>query len=234
VGPAAGITSHLITIASTAPGAGKSTLMAALADRLRADGSRVLELSEDAVWGERAVGSDPVDYTTAWPVFYDLLHRDQRVFRVSPAEVLEVFLKLRDQVIAERSVWLQDWPWPDLPDKLGWDAAASLALSDDLLAASKLLRPRLLYLRVDATAALQQAARSRGTAWLNRHAGLAVDAPADGAAVATVARRWVTGEATRLEGLRPWQPVGLDASQPAARVLDDAWHVLQGEPSDQG
>src|SRR3954452_2048428 len=122
--------------------------MAALAERLRAEGVTTLEASEDAVWGVWAVGTTPVDYTTAWPEFYDLLHREQRAARVTPEEVLEVFVRLRDRALDEACVWLQDWPWPDLSDKLGWDTETSRAFSEALLAASAALRPRLLYLRL--------------------------------------------------------------------------------------
>ena len=78
---------RLVIITGSAPGAGKSTLMRTLAAGLRGLGDKVLEVSEDAVWGERQLGTLPVDYATAWPEFRALLH--ERPCGGSPTHFLE-------------------------------------------------------------------------------------------------------------------------------------------------
>jgi tRNA uridine 5-carbamoylmethylation protein Kti12 len=63
------VQTRLVIITGSAPGAGKSTLMRTLAAGLRDLGNSVIEVGEDAVWGERQLGTLPVDYATAWPEF---------------------------------------------------------------------------------------------------------------------------------------------------------------------
>ena len=74
-------------IAGTSPGSGKSTLMRGLAERFRECGQPVLEVDEDAVWGRRQLGPEPVDPGTAWPEFSELLHA-RPLGSQTPAEVL--------------------------------------------------------------------------------------------------------------------------------------------------
>jgi hypothetical protein len=83
-------------------------LMRTLAAGLRGLGNSVIEVGEDAVWGERQLGTLPVDYATAWPEFRALLH--QRPSGVSPTitEVFDAFVRVQRRVAAAR-VWIQDW-----------------------------------------------------------------------------------------------------------------------------
>jgi Mrp family chromosome partitioning ATPase len=67
-------------IGGTVPGAGKTTLMRALAAALDASGtSACMTLTEDEVWGERQLGLGSVDHSSARPEFAALLDSAERL-----------------------------------------------------------------------------------------------------------------------------------------------------------
>ena len=96
---------RLVMITGSAPGAGKSTLMRTLAAALRGLGDSVIEVGEDAVWGDRQLGTLPVDYTTAWPEFRALLHERSSAESPTVTDVIDAFERVQRRVAASR-VWI--------------------------------------------------------------------------------------------------------------------------------
>ena len=70
-------TARLIMLTGTSAGCGKSTAIQALAERYRSLGHEVMDIDEDAVWGDRQLDTAPVDHTTACPLFYELHHSER-------------------------------------------------------------------------------------------------------------------------------------------------------------
>jgi len=142
---------RLVMITGSAPGAGKSTLMRTLAAGLRGLGTSVIEVGEDAVWGERQLGTLPVDYATTWPEFRALLHERPCGGSPTVTEVFDAFARVQRRVATSR-VWIQDWSWIDLAGMLPWARAhegALLAFSCDLQRVARSLRPLVLHVRID-------------------------------------------------------------------------------------
>ena len=211
-------------IASASGGAGKTTLLRALAARCQLAGQEVLAIDEDAVWGERRFDTAPVDLTTAWPVFQDLMHRNRSVH---PDAVVRVFTGFVDEVLARDAVWLQDWPWSLLLQMIGWDQQAQRATALRLQDAARALNPRVLLLDVDSDLALRRALAERGEVWFNRHAGAPLNAPVTSAVVGELAARRRI-EARSQDG---WAVTRLDATAPADTVAERAWRAVHSHRS---
>lgn len=93
---------RLVLITGSAPGAGKTTLMHGLAASLRSQGNSVIEVGEGAVWGERQLGTLPVDYATAWPEFRALLHERPSGEAPTVNEVFDVFARVQQRAATAR------------------------------------------------------------------------------------------------------------------------------------
>jgi thymidylate kinase len=213
-------------IAGTCAGAGKSTLMRGLRDVIEGGRDSVVEVTEDAVWGERRADDAPVDRSTAWPEFRRLLH--DRTERPDPTEVLEAFDAMRRR-IADRSWWLQDWTWPDLlalacgsdGDPVTWSRALRREADD--------LDPMVLWLDVDPTVALRRAEHERGSAWLARHAAEFADGHRSEGDIAAVALGRIEEARVRHRILEEtgWRTIDLDANNNDEAVLAAAAEALE-------
>lgn len=216
----------LVMLSGSSAGAGKSTVMLALADRCSAYG-RVLTVSEDDVWGKRELGTDPVDRTAASPLFFDLLHRDAPE-DVSPAAVVGAFEQLRREAMDGRAMWLQDWSWPELLSMLGWSPELRQETSHVLHELSAALAPAMvIYLQLDPQDALDRAVRERGATWFNRYAGRRPDEPVTRTALRQVADMKRQAEQERRAALAGWPVALVDGSGDRADVIDAAWRVVR-------
>lgn len=219
-------------ITGSAPGAGKSTLMRTLAAGLRGRGDSVIEVSEDAVWGERQLGTLPVDYATAWPEFRALLHERPSDGSPTVTEVYDAFERVQRRVAASR-VWIQDWSWIDLAGMLPWARAhdgALLAFACDLQRVAQSFRPLVLHLRVDPQDSLRRAVAERGWVWFNRHAGASsADLGREERLRALAASyRERERERRRLLDAGGWEVVAIDAHEGCDSVLRRARETVGG------
>jgi len=219
-------------ITGSAPGAGKSTLMRTLAAARRDLGDAVIEVSEDAVWGERQLGTLPVDYATAWPEFWALLHERPAAASPAAAEVLAAFARVRRRVDAA-NVWIQDWSWLDLAGMLPWaraDDAALLAFSRELQHAARLLSPLVLHLHIDHQDSLRRAVAERGWVWFDRHAGAVFADRSREERLRALAASYREIEQRRLGVLHGggWELVVIDAHAGSASVLRSAREIVGG------
>ena len=223
---------RLVMITGSAPGAGKSTLMRTLAAGLRGRGDSVLEVSEDAVWGERQLGTLPVDYATAWPEFRALLHERPSGGSPTVTEVFDAFVRVQRRVAASR-VWIQDWSWIDLAGMLPWARApegALLACSGDLQHVARSLRPLVLHVRVDPQDSLRRAVAERGWVWFDRHAGESSDGLGREERLRALADLYRERERRRLRVLHAggWDVVVIDGQAGCAAVLGSAREAVGG------
>ena len=194
---------RLIMLTGTSAGSGKSTAVRALAGRFRSLGREVFLIDEDAVWGERQLGSAPVDYTTASPLFHELIHKRRDAGGVpTPDQVVRAFERLMNDALSRSAMWLQDWCWPDLLDGLGWDSQVARVTSRRLQQIGAAVTPRVIYLRVDASEALRRALEERGPVWFNRYAGAQLDQPVTASMVDHVAAAKREAEP---HGSMPWR-----------------------------
>jgi thymidylate kinase len=170
-------------LAGTVPGAGKTTLMKALVTAMSRSRTRTcMTVTEDDVWGERQLGLAPVDYRSASPEFARLLDpaapQQERA-----ARLVDAFRTAAARADALDATWLQDWVWSDLAHACLGDRATPTAADVTAhllrLATDQAVRPTVLFLRVDAEAALRRALVERGRMWLNRHLGADVHAAVD-------------------------------------------------------
>jgi len=226
------VRTRLVMITGSAPGAGKSTLMRTLAAGLRGLGNSVIEVGEDAVWGDRQLGTLPVDYATAWPEFRALLH--ERPCDVSPTvtEVFDAFARVQRRAAAAR-VWIQDWSWIDLAGMLPWARAhegALLAFSCDLQRVARSLSPLVLHLRIDPQDSLRRAVAERGWVWFDRHAGVSSDGLGREERLRALAASYRERERRRLRVLEAggWDVIVIDAQEECASVLGRAREAVGG------
>ena len=223
---------RLIMITSSAPGAGKSTLMRGLAATLRDRGDSVAEVAEDAVWGERQLGTLPVEYATAWPEFHTLLHERPSGGSPTATEVFDAFVRVQRRV-AIAHVWIQDWSWIDLAGMLPWAHAhegALLAFSCDLQRAARSVSPLVLHLRIDPLDSLQRAVSERGWMWFDRHAGASFEDIGREERLQALAASYRERERRRLRVLDTggWDVVVIDAQAGCASVLRSAHGTVCG------
>lgn len=223
---------RLVIITGSAPGAGKSTLMRTLAAGLRGQGDSVIEVSEDAVWGERQLGTLPVDYATAWPEFRALLHERPSGGSPTVTEVFDAFARVQRRAAAAR-VWIQDWSWIDLAGMLPWAHAseeALLAFSCDLQRVARPRWPLVLHLRIDPHDSLRRAVAERGWVWFDRHAGAASADLGRAERLRALAASYREGERRRLRVLDVggWDVVIIDAHEGCAAVLRSAREAVGG------
>jgi len=226
------VRTRLVIITGSAPGAGKSTLMRTLAAGLRGLGNSVIEVGEDAVWGERQLGTLPVDYATAWPEFRALLHERPCSGSPTATEVFDAFVRVQRRVTASR-VWIQDWSWIDLAGMLPWARAnegALLAFSCDLQRVARSLWPLVLHLRIDPQDSLRRAVAERGWVWFDRHAGVSSDDLGREERLRALAASYRERERRRLRVLDAggWDVVVIDAQAGCAAVLRSALETVGG------
>lgn len=223
---------RLVMITGSAPGAGKSTLMRALAASLRGLGASVLEVSEDAVWGERQLGRLAVDYATAWPEFRALLHERPSAESPTAIEVFDTFVCVQRRA-ADSGAWLQDWSWIDLAGMLPWARAnegALLAFSCDLQRVARSLRPLVLHLRIDPQDSLRRAVFERGWVWFDRHAGASSGDLGREQRLRALAASYRERERQELRVLEAggWEVAAIDAQAGCASVLRRALEAVGG------
>ncbi len=223
---------RLVMITGSAPGAGKSTLMHTLAAALRDLGDSVLEVSEDAVWGERQLGTLPVDYARAWPEFRALLHERPSGGSPTKHQVLTAFTRVQRRVAASH-LWIQDWSWIDLAGMLPWaraDERALLAFSCDLQRVARSLWPLVLHLRIDPQDSLRRAVAERGWVWFDRHAGASANDLGREERFRALAASYREREQQRLRALHAggWDAVVIDAQEGCASVLRRALETVGG------
>lgn len=223
---------RLVMITGSAPGAGKSTLMRGLAAGLRTGGNSVIEVDEDAVWGERQLGTLPVDYATAWPEFRALLHERPCGGFPTVTALFDAFARVQRRVATAR-VWIQDWSWVDLAGMLPWaraDEGALLAFSCDLQRVARLLRPLVLHLRIDPHDSLRRAVAERGWVWFDRHAGASCDEGGREEQLRALAASYRERERWRLRVLDGggWNVVVIDAQEGGGLVLGSALEIVGG------
>lgn len=205
----------------SAPGAGKSTLIDAVAAELRRLGDTVDVVTEDDVWGERRLDELGVDLTTARPEFVELLLGGRRP---TSDAVIATFEVVASNIRARW--WLQDWTWQEL-DALS-DPTEGRSAADGLDAGLAQHDALLLYLRVDPVEALSRAVTQRGTTWLSRHArDLGLRSAASVEEVAEVHAQREEGRLARISASACRQVVLNGARAPHA-VVSDAVRTVRG------
>jgi hypothetical protein len=192
----------------------------------------VLEVSEDAVWGERQLGTLPVDYATAWPEFRALLHERPCGGSPTVTEVFDAFVHVQQRATAS-GVWIQDWSWIDLAGMLPWARAhegALLAFSGDLQHVARSLRPLVLHVRVDPQDSLRRAVAERGGVWFDRHTGVSSDGLGREKRLRALAASYREREQRRLRVLEVggWDVAVIDAQAGCAAVLRSALETVDG------
>lgn len=211
---------RLVMASGTAPGAGKSTLVARLAEALRQKGDVVDVVTEDDVWGARRLDDDPISRTSARREFISLLHSGR------PPTIKDLGVTFDDVASTMTGRWwLQDWTWQDLAATVPGQAP-NVAAADAM--ATRLARHQavVFYLLVDPVEAVLRAASQRGETWLRRHArGLGL--PPD-STVEEVSRVYAHHEETRLARLSsgPREHVVLDGGRNSSAVVADAIDIL--------
>jgi hypothetical protein len=206
--------------------------MRSLAAALRSLGDSVVEVPEDGVWGERQLGTLPVDYATAWPEFRVLLHQRPSAGPPTVSEVFDAFSCVQRRVAASH-VWIQDWSWIDLAGMLPWaraNEAALLAFSCELQRVARSLRPLVLHLRIDPLDSLRRAVAERGWVWFDRHAGPPSEELGREELLRTLAASYRQRERRRLRVLDTggWDVVEIDAQEGCASVLCRALEIVGG------
>jgi hypothetical protein len=209
---------------------GKTTLMSEVATFLRNNDVPVLEVCEDALWGKRQLGWDPVELTGVWPEFRELLHEPLPRGSITSANVLNTFQRIRDRAAQSGAVWIQDWSWLDLTILL-WpkaDKRKVARFTDDLRTLAEPLRPAVLYLRTNPESALRRAVAERGEVWLERHAANRVSAPTHNERLVALAAFYGRREHFRRRVLQNsgWTLVCLDADDSRQEVLRAALIAL--------
>jgi hypothetical protein len=206
--------------------------MHTLAAGLRGLAHSVLEVGEDAVWGERQLGTLPVDYATAWPEFRALLHERPCGGHPTATEVFDAFARVQRRVAAA-DVWIQDWSWIDLAGMLPWaraNEAALLAFSCELQRVARALWPLVLYLQIDPQDSLRRAVAERGWVWFDRHTGVSSDDLGREERLQALTGSYRERERRRLRVLEAggWDVVVLDAQEGRAAVLGRALETIGG------
>lgn len=222
----------LVMIGGTVPGAGKTTLMKALATALSTSGtSACMTLTEDEVWGKRQLGLAPVDYRSARPEFARLLHptapHEERA-----ARLVDAFSTAATRANALDATWLQDWVWSDLAhaclDDKATPTGAEVTAQLLQVATDHAVRPMVLSLRVDAQVALRRALIERGQTWFNRHLGTDVHAAVDDERLTDLADAYERAVPARREQLLAagWEVVDINADGPVDHVTASALAAL--------
>jgi len=206
--------------------------MRTLAAGLRGLGNSVIEVGEDAVWGERQLGTLPVDYATAWPEFRALLHERPCGGSPTVTEMFDTFVCVQQRVAAS-GVWIQDWLWIDLAEMLPQARAhegALLAFSGDLQHVARSLSPLVLHVRVDPQDSLRRAVAERGWVWFDRHAGESSDGLGREERLRALADLYRERERRRLHVLEAggWDVVVIDGQAGCAAVLGSAREAVGG------
>jgi len=164
---------RLLMIAGIAPGAGKSSLARHLAECFSSRGVDVLEVDEDSVWGRRQTGRGPIDRSSVWPEFVDLLPGPERESWPTSEEFVRAFCRVRQRRLAGVGAWIQDWSWLDLAGTAPWattDESSLVEFSRRLRLEADSLKPAVLYLVGEPEVFLKRAVAERGHLWLSRHA----------------------------------------------------------------
>jgi thymidylate kinase len=216
----------------TTPGAGKTTLMEALAAAFSTGaGSACMALTEDDVWGKRQLGLAPVDHRSARPEFVRLLDPtasyDERA-----AGLVDAFLSAVARANAMDALWLQDWVWSDLARAClrdgGTPTAADVTRELVKLAREGGVQATVLFLHVHPEVALRRALAERGQVWLNRHLGADVRATVDTDRLTEVAQAYGRGVAPRRQQLSDdgWKVADISAAGPVDQVVASAVAAL--------
>ncbi len=222
---------RLIMITGSGPGAGKSTVMSEIAKTLRHRALPALEVDEDAVWGKRQLGRNPVELTAVWPEFRELLHKPKPQISPTAADLLHTFQCVQDRAERAGAIWIQDWSWLDVAEMLPWtqsDHRLLLKFSMDLRIMAEQLRPTVLYLRADPEHALRRAIADRGPVWFERHADGMVPASNSKERLSTLASMYAKREQLRRRVLEDggWTPVYIDSGSSLQEVLHAALTAL--------
>lgn len=222
---------RLIMITGSGPGAGKSTIMAEIAKTLRHRAMPALEVDEDAVWGKRQLGRNPIELTAVWPEFRELLHTPKPQLSPTAADLLHTFQCVQDRAARAGAIWIQDWSWLDVAEMLPWaqsDHRLLLRFSTDLRTMAEQLRPTVLYLRTDPEHALRRAVADRGPVWFERHADGRVTASNSEERLLALASLYATREQLRRRVLEDggWTPVYIDSGGRLQAVLHAALIAL--------
>lgn len=225
---------RLIMTTGSGPGAGKSSLLLALVEVLADRGHPMFKIDEDAVWGTRQLGVDPVSNTAAWPEFHDLLHERDRA--PTGEQLIATFEHLRRR-LTPNAVWVQDWSWLDLAAMLPWGRTDEHGLREfarNLRAVASDLNPIVLYLRADIEAGLRRAVTERGAIWLRRHAGVSpTSQDHEDDLIRSVAATYRAAEHRRLRILSDggWTTAPIDADASRSTVLTAALSSLELPPT---
>jgi thymidylate kinase len=222
----------LIMIGGTVPGAGKTTLMRALATALTAGGTACMTLTEDEVWGERQLGLAPVDDRSARPEFAALrdpaAQRDERAVRL-----VEAFRTAAVRADALHATWVQDWVWSDLAhaclDDTATPTAAAVTGRLPGLATEHGFAATVLFLRVGAGVALRRALVERGQTWFTRHLGVEVQTAVDDGLLRDLADGYDRAVPARREQLLSagWDVLDVDADGAPEQVTASALAALR-------
>jgi thymidylate kinase len=200
------LSTSFVSITGPGPGAGKSTLAAALAQALEDDGV--------------AVRSVPENWFFEWPAYTDLADRFRERRYPSADDLLAAFDRLRRDVGPD-TLWVQEWSWIDLAEDLPWAVRDETALGRfcaTLAERAAALRPVILYLDVEPEQAVRRAVLQRGEAWFK--------SPVD-----DVVRDYAVREPRLLRAIAggAWTVHHLDASRPADDVLETALRVVTSD-----
>jgi hypothetical protein len=182
------------------------------------------------VWGERQLGTLPVDYATAWPEFRALLHERPFGRSATVTEVFDAFVRVQQRAAASR-VWIQDWSWIDLAGMFPWaraDERALLAFSCELQRVARSFWPLVLHLQIDPQDSLWRAVAERGWVWFDRHAGASSDNLGREERLRALAASYREREQRRLRVLHAggWDVVVIDAQEGSASVLRRALETV--------
>ncbi len=192
--------------------------MRAIADRYRGLGRDVIAVDEDAVWGERRLGPEPVNYATAWPAFYELLHKPGGSRPQAGDDLLELFSALVDDAVRRRAVWVQDWSWTHLIRLIGWDEQLIGSVSARMGEIAEAVSPLLIHLRVDPQVALRRALEERGAVWFNRHVAAPLGIEVTPEFVRSAARRFAAWQHAAPHVVPGWEVRVVDAHGPSRPV----------------
>ena len=213
-------------LSGVSPGAGKSSVLAQLASQVPPP---VVRITEDDVWGRRETGESPVDRLSGREDFRRLVFRPPD--GDSAARIMQLFAQLVDECVAAKSLWLQDWTWPELirmslelptEQEVGQTSAQVRALAEPV-------RPLIVHLDLDPQVAVQRALQERGDIWFNRHFGRSLHAPVQVEDIRAGAARYRSTSEAKLDALSAagWQVRRVDAQRALADVVSDTLLLVQ-------